>query len=200
MLDETQSRTSPTLLERVRRKDQEAWEQLIRLYGPLVCHWCLRGGLQPADAEEVCQEVFLAVARAIGEFRHDREGDTFRGWLRVITRNRIRDRAPPAGGAGEGGSEAHERLVQLPAPSPEEADAEVNDVYRRAVELVECAFEPPTRRAFWLLISGRRAADVADELHMSVGAVHAAKSRVLKRLREEFAGLLDGPADKTEGI
>src|SRR5262249_48830287 len=89
--DSKGSATSLTLLERVRRRDQAAWERLVSLYTPLVYHWCLRHGLQPADAEEVSQEVFLAVARGIGDFRHDREGDSFRGWLRTITRNKVCD-------------------------------------------------------------------------------------------------------------
>lgn len=192
MSDERVSRTSLTLLDRVRRKDQEAWDRLVSLYAPLVLHWCLRAGLQAADAEDAVQDVFLAVARHIGDFRHDRDGDTFRGWLRTIMRNRLRDRAAQRGEVAAGGSEARDQLAQVPSPSEEDSeDGEVNLVYRRAVELVESEFEPRTRRAFWLMVSGRRAAEVAAELEMSVGAVHTARSRVLKRLREEFAGLLD---------
>jgi len=185
-----------TLLERVRRQDRSAWERLVSLYTPLVYHWCLRHGLQRADAEEVCQEVFLAVARGIDSFRHDREGDTFRGWLRTITRSKVRDHVTPPGGRGAGGSDAQGRLLHVPAAEPGETDdsaraEETGLVYRRAVELIETEFEPKTRRAFWLVMGGRRAADVAAELHMSRGAVYIAKSRVLKRLRDEFAELLE---------
>jgi RNA polymerase sigma-70 factor (ECF subfamily) len=192
--DSEGSGTSLTLLERVRRSDQAAWERLVSLYTPLVYHWCLRCGLQPADAEEVSQEVFLAVARGIGDFRHDREGDSFRGWLRTITRNKVCDHRPPPGGQGVGGSDVQGRLLQVPAGAEEGSEVEeAGMVYRRAVELIEAEFEPSSRRAFWLLLGGRRPADVAADLGLSTGAVYIAKSRILKRLRDEFRELLEPP-------
>src|SRR3954454_6421981 len=76
--------TSPTLVEGVKRGDPDAWGRLARLYGPLVYAWCRQAGLQPADAEDVLQDVFVTVAARVGEFRHGRAGDTFRGWLWTI--------------------------------------------------------------------------------------------------------------------
>jgi RNA polymerase sigma-70 factor (ECF subfamily) len=199
--------TSLTLLDRIRQRDQQAWERLVGLYSPLVYHWCRQAGLQPADAEEVGQEVFLAVARGIATFHHDRAGDTFRGWLRTITRNKVLDHRTPPGGKGAGGSDAQQRLQRLPSAEPateNDADSEHAEkaiLYRRAVELIESSFEPSTRRAFWLVMSGRKAKDVAAELGLSATAVYVAKSRVLHRLREEFAGLLDWPAPQpAEGV
>src|SRR5436853_6854235 len=81
--------TPLSLLQKVRGRDQQAWNQLVDLYGPMVYDWCLRAGLQPADAADVGQDVFMPVARAIGEFRRDRPGDSFRGWLYTITRRKI---------------------------------------------------------------------------------------------------------------
>ena len=54
-------------------------------------HWCRRCALTPEDTADVFQEVFRAVALHIADFRRDREGDTFRGWLRTITRNKVAD-------------------------------------------------------------------------------------------------------------
>jgi len=192
-----ETQTSLTLLDRVRRKDKEAWERLVSLYTPLVYYWCRQSKLQPADAEEVTQDVFLAVARGLVNFHRDQEGDTFRGWLRKITWTKICDHAPPPGGKGEGGSDAQKRLKKVPSPDPVEqanADseaAESNILFNRAVELIEAFFEPKSRRAFWLLIAGRTGKEVGAELQMSVRAVYIAKARILKRLREEFRGLLD---------
>lgn len=190
------SGTSLTLLERVRQHDQADWGRLVSLYSPLVCQWCLRYQLPAEEVEEIGQEVFLAVARTIHAFRHDRDGDTFRGWLWTITRNKILDRTVPVGGWATGGSDAQRRLQGLPDGDAEEADeqalaAERALLYRRAVELIESEFESTTRRAFWLALSGRRPADVAAEVGISTGAVYVAKSRVLKRLREEFGELLE---------
>jgi RNA polymerase sigma-70 factor (ECF subfamily) len=202
-----QSRTSLSLLARVRARDQSAWDKLVRLYGPMVYGWCLRAGLQAADAADVGQEVFAAVARAIDGFRHDREGDTFRGWLFTITRNKIRDRAatPGALGAvGAGGSDAQRRLAELAAEPPPEGNStcdadgstEVKALCRRAIDLVRGEFEAPTWTAFVrAFVNGDAPADIAADLGISVNAVYLAKSRILRRLREEFASLVDfGPA------
>jgi RNA polymerase sigma-70 factor (ECF subfamily) len=84
-------RTSPSLLLRVQDNDQGAWTRLVNLYAPLVYHWCGKAQLNADDMADVFQETFRAVARNIREFRRDRAGDSFRGWLRTITQNKIRD-------------------------------------------------------------------------------------------------------------
>ncbi len=178
-----QDATSLTLLERVRAADQAAWDRLVKLYAPLVYRWCLRAGLQTADAADVGQEVFAAVARAIGSFRHDRPGDTFRGWLYTITRNKLRDRVTPPGGVGAGGTDAHRLLTNRPAEAPadsaDDAPSEADDdqfVYRRAVELIRGEFEPRTWEAFWqTAVEGRGPADVAAALGVTVNAVYLAR-------------------------
>jgi RNA polymerase sigma-70 factor, ECF subfamily len=186
--------TSLTLLEKARQNDTDAWERLVTLYTPLVYHWCRLVGLRRPDAEEVGQEVFLAVARGLAKFDHAREGATFRGWLRVITRRKILDHAEQRGEAGAGGSSAQQRLAEVAALDAGEEDpaaqaAEKNILYRRALELIESCFEPKTRQAFWLLVAGRTPKEVAAELHMSVAAVYTAKSKVRKRLSEELRGV-----------
>src|SRR5437773_255782 len=84
---EADERTSSTLLERARRQDPLAWGRLVDLYTPLVWRWCRRLNVKPDDTEDVCQEVLRAVHRALPEFRRDRPGYSFRGWLRAITLN-----------------------------------------------------------------------------------------------------------------
>ena len=57
----------------------------------------------------------------------------------------------------------------------------------RALDLIKNEFEERTWRAFWLTAVGDRVPnEVALELGMSAGAVRVAKSRVLRRLREEL--------------
>ena len=80
-----------TLLERLRAGQTDAWERLARLYGPTVYVWCRRAGVPEADAADVSQEVLAAVARHLADFRRERPGDSFRGWLWTITRNKVRD-------------------------------------------------------------------------------------------------------------
>jgi RNA polymerase sigma-70 factor (ECF subfamily) len=184
--------TSLGLLERVRAKDAAAWERLASLYAPLVEHWCRRAGLQAADAADVRQEVFVSVARKVADFRRDRAGDTFRGWLRRITQNKLRDHGRKRRGApATGGALPPEHSA--PPEGAEEAGAEeVGILYRRALELLRREFEERSWQAFWrVVIDGQKPRDVAADLRMTANAVYLAKGRVLARLREEFAGAIE---------
>lgn len=193
------SSVSSSLLERLRVNSPEAWGRLVDLFGPLVYQRCRQNGLQPADAGDVFQDVFRAVATQIGRFRRDRPGDTFRGWLWTITRNKLADfwRGRQEAPQAPGGSDALRKLQNLMADGPaqpgESPDpAAPRSLYRRALKLIQDEFEERTWKAFWAVaIDGRSPADVADELGMSVNAVYIAKTRVLRRLREELGDLLD---------
>jgi RNA polymerase sigma-70 factor (ECF subfamily) len=176
--------------------DPAAWERLLRLYGPAVEGWCRRAGLSAEDAADVRQEVFGAVARGIARFRRDRPGDSFRGWLYAATRSRLVDHWRRAGRQprAAGGTDAQDRLLELPdqePPASEAPEAAAPELYRRSVRLIRTEFEERTWQAFWrVTVDGRSAVEVAAELGMTPGAVYVAKSRVLKRVREEFADLL----------
>jgi RNA polymerase sigma-70 factor (ECF subfamily) len=186
------------LLVRVKACDPAAWDRLVGLYSPLVYRWCRQASLQAADAADVGQEVFGAVARKITDFRRDRPGATFRGWLRTITRNKILDhrRRQCRSATATGGTEAQLLLQQLPAGDSEADEAaEASLVYHQALALLHQEFEERTWQAFWrVAVSGQAPPDVAAELGMTVNAVYLAKSRVLRRLREEFADLLEDEA------
>jgi RNA polymerase sigma-70 factor (ECF subfamily) len=188
--------TSLTLLERIRAKDDEAWRRLHHLYTPLILYWCRHWGIDGADADDVRQEVFQAVAVGFENFRRDRPGDTFRGWLRGVTRNKLLDlyrrrRNTPS---AEGGTDAQLRfqeLAQQEAPLEEEPQEQVTGLYQRALDLVRSEFEEQTWQAFWrAAVDGHAPADIAADMGISAAGVRKAKSRVLRRLRDEVGDLL----------
>jgi RNA polymerase sigma-70 factor (ECF subfamily) len=188
--------TSPSLLERVKADDAAAWDRLVGLYAPLVYHWCRRYDLPEQEIADVFQDVFHAVATHIADFRRKMSGDTFRGWLRTITRNKVRDHFRKVGRepGGAGGTEAQLRFAQLPDACSEADDSDERPADRglfgRALELLRGEFEERTWQAFWrTAVEGRAAGEVGLELGMSPGAVRVAKSRVLRRLREELGEL-----------
>ena len=83
--------TQASLLLRVRQLDnREAWKTFVDLYGPLIFWFCQQRGLQEADANDVTQEVFHVVVRAIRSFQYDPQRGRFRNWLGAITRTEIR--------------------------------------------------------------------------------------------------------------
>ena len=195
----TGSSLSSSLLTRLQRRDGDAFQRLVNLYGPVVYGWCRRRGLQPAAAADLGQEVFAAVAQRISDFRRDRPGDSFRAWLWGITRHKLldhwrgRQRRPVA----MGGSDAQVQLAQVAEDDdvsvPEgTAGGDTRTMLHRALELVRLEFEDRTWQAFWrVTVEGQAAADVAHDLGMSRNAVYIARSRVLQRLHEEFDDLID---------
>jgi RNA polymerase sigma-70 factor (ECF subfamily) len=191
------SATSRSLLARVQADEPQAWDRLVTLYAPLVHHWCRSRGLQDQDAADVFQDVFQAVVAHVGGFRKEGEGDTFRGWLRRITQNKLHDHFRRRGGEarGVGGSSAAQRMAQIPEPAAAElatGDVEESALFARALELIRAEFEERTWAAFWgTAVEGRSAKDVGDDLAMTAGAVRVAKSRALRRLREELGDLID---------
>jgi RNA polymerase sigma-70 factor (ECF subfamily) len=189
--------TSLSLLERARRQEPQAWARLVDLYRPLALFWCRRGGLQGPDAEDVCQEVFAAAAKGLDQFHRDQPGDTFRGWLRGITRNQLlvfyrRNRNQPR---AEGGSSSWEQFQEVadPLADPDEQEqAEISHVYHRALEQIRGDFEERTWQAFCrTVLDGRPPASLTAELAMTAPAIRQAKARVLRRLKEEVGDLLD---------
>jgi RNA polymerase sigma-70 factor (ECF subfamily) len=190
------SGTSRSLLDRVRANESPAWDRLLTLYGPLVLSWCRHSDLQEPDAADVFQEVFQSVASHIGSFRKERAGDTFRGWLRTITRNKIHDHFRRLGRepGGAGGTDAQQRLLQMPDPvvTNEESSIEERSLFHRALELIRGEFAERTWLAFWgTAVEDGSPRDVGTNLGMSPGAVRVAKSRVLQRLREELGDLIE---------
>ena len=178
--------TSTHLLSRARKWDQDAWNQIVRQYGPLVYRWSQRWPLQPADREDLFQEIFRSVAAGLPRFSREQPGRSFRSWLWTLTRNRAADllrRQSPAGELpDESGIVDHRRTpnsVGMPA-----SESPLQDHLANSLQQIQPEFHESTWRAFWeSVIEQRSPADVANELGVSLNSVYHARSRVLSRLR-----------------
>ncbi len=198
--DTSDASISPSLLLMIKTHDPDAWRRLVRIYGPLVYSWCERRGIRGDDAADVGQEVFHAVADSIAAFRRDRKGDTFLGWLRTITRYKIADfcRRRVDTPQAPGGSDFQFTISQVAEEPAWDEDESLDQqgtrslVYHRALQIIQSEFETRTWQAFWATaVNDRLTKDVAADLQMSTMAVRKAKSRVLRRLRDEFGDELD---------
>ena len=191
--------TSASLLERVRASsDADSWQRLVAIYDPLVRGWLRRHVLAEDDVDDVTQEVMSVVVRRLAEFQHNGRIGAFRTWLKTITANCLRDHwrrgknLPRA--AGESGFEGI--LSQLADPGSElsriwDLDHD-RHVARQLLHVLRGEFEPRTWNAFQrTALEGASASDVAAELGLSTNAVFIARSRVLARLRQEAAELID---------
>jgi RNA polymerase sigma-70 factor (ECF subfamily) len=185
--------TPVTLLERLRLPaPADAWDRFVRLYTPLLFSWARRMGLQEPDAADLVQDVFTVLLQKLPEFSYDRHR-SFRGWLRTVTLNKWREAQRRRAAAPRATGNAN--LAELVCAEPDDSfwEAEYrNQLVGRALQLMQADFEPTTWKACWeFVVSGKPAAQVAAELGTTVEVVYSAKSRVLRRLREELDGLMD---------
>jgi RNA polymerase sigma-70 factor (ECF subfamily) len=182
--------TPAGLLERLRQPGStDAWPRFVALYTPLLRCWARRLGVRNSDAEDLIQEVFTVVLQKLSTFRQHEE-HTFRQWLRTVTRNKWIDlrrcnKMPPQA--------SESTLEEVPARAEDFWKVDYQrHLVKRALDLMRADFHATTWRACWEVVALHRpAAEVADELGITVGAVHAARSRVLARLREELDQLME---------
>jgi RNA polymerase sigma factor (sigma-70 family) len=194
-------RTRPSLLVRVRTwDDSTSWAEFHRLYRKLIYGLARRSGLQPADAEDVTQDVFKRVAETIHGFESDPNRGTFRGWLMNLTRWRIADkfsRQPK----GEYHSARHHddtgtRTATIERiPDQSEADREWDEEWQRylldaACERLARRVKPRHYQVFDLYVRQRwPVLKVARELGLTSAAVYLIGHRLTKQLKAEVAKL-----------
>jgi RNA polymerase sigma-70 factor, ECF subfamily len=188
------------MLQRLRDQEPEAWARLVDVYSPLVRRWCRRWGFRSEDVRDLAQETFLAASGSLDQFRRDRQGDSFRGWLFGVARNVCRNhwRKNVGQDPAPGGTDAYRRILELPDTDPDLADDDDElragdrvELFTRALELLRGEFSEGNWRMFWrTAVEGHEPSDIAADFGVSPAAVRKAKSRVLHRLREEIGELI----------
>jgi RNA polymerase sigma-70 factor, ECF subfamily len=189
--------TSVSLLDRLKEAPPDAsdWNRLQGIYLPLISRWLGRVPRLGVETDDPAQEVFVVVIREIPRFQRHREG-SFRAWLRQVTVNKVRShckkrhRRPTVGLDPADGF-----LDSLADPNGDLAREWDIDhdryVFKKLLAIVQPDFSSATWEAFRrFAVDGVAAAQVAEEMGLTVNAVIRAKSRIHRRLREESGDLL----------
>lgn len=191
--------TSQSLLDRLRyaKPNSPDWHRLQDLYLPLIKSWLARMPGVGDELNDLTQEVLLVVVRKLPTFERQRDG-AFRAWLRQVTTNCLRafwraKQKQPRIGRDE---ELDKVVAELEDPGSaltgEWDRAHDRHVFKKLLATVRPDFEPRTWEAFvHFALEGKAAAVVARDLALTENAVVLAKFRILKRLREEAAGLIE---------
>jgi len=170
------------LVERLRAGQPQAFEELVRSYQHRVFGVAARMLDSAAEAEEVAQEVFLRVHRAIGGFRGEAKLST---WLYAITSRLCLSRL--GGSERRFAREGDETLARLangradPAASLERSELDAA-LHRAIAEL------PEERRIVVVLrdLEGLAYDEIAAALELPVGTVRSRLHRARMDLKDKL--------------
>jgi RNA polymerase sigma-70 factor (ECF subfamily) len=178
------------VVRRAQQLDAEAFEWLVDAYSSRLYGFLYRLTGRSEDAEELVQDVFVRLVRAIRSYEHD---GRFEAWLFRIATNLARDRIRRRIRAPEICSlEAleerpnrrsdWERLGDLSGPSPEAATELAEDLGRLEHCLARLA--SPEREVILLRHYARLSfAEIAEAMSTPVGTALARSHRGLAKLR-----------------
>jgi RNA polymerase sigma-70 factor (ECF subfamily) len=186
--------TPPSLLHRLREapQDADAWGRFDSIYRPLLTAWLRRQGPQAHDVDNLVQEILTCVVRELPRFRYEPARGHFRGWLRQVMVNRLREFW-----------RARQRERSFVGPLIDQLQDATSDLSRRwdrehdqhvlsvLLARLEPDFTPASWEVFRRLQAGEEPAAVSAALGMPLNAVYLARSRILRRLREAAQELID---------
>lgn len=186
-----QETTHASLLLRLHHgADSAAWDEFHQRYGDLIRAFARRRGLQPADCDDVLQDVLLSLSKALPNFEYDPAKGRFRSYLKTATLRAIFRKNHQK--HGEVALDPHDDAIP-----PAEDDGEIQLAWeqewqryhlRQAMRTLEPEFNEADRAMFWLYaVDGCSAQETAERLEVSVNQVYQAKSRILRRLEEVVA-------------
>ena len=171
--------------------DQLAWETFVGLYTPLMFYWARKAGLRRADAADLVQDVLATVFRRLPDLKYDRQG-SFRGWLRTITLNKFRDRrrkkSLPIADASQS------QIVKSVSVPEAESIWDIDYgrmLMKQAMDQMEGDFEPSTWQALLAVMKENLSVNqAAEKFEISAWTIYSARSRLIRRLREQLEGML----------
>lgn len=188
--------TRLSLLLRVRDpQDEQAWNEFVELYQPVVYRVAIARGLQDADARDLVQTVFVSITGAISDWSPEGPGVRFRHWLLRVAKNATINaltRRPKDLAAVAPGNDA---ILGDLAAAEQDSESLIDLEYRRelflrASEMVRVDVAADSWKAFEMTaIQGLSKEATARELGKSIGTIYAARSRIMKRLCEVVAEL-----------
>lgn len=172
------------LVERARNGDRAAYGELFRRFQPTVYALALSRLRNPAEAQELTQEVFVHGMTKIGQVR---DPACFPGWLRQITvhmaLNRLTRRRPVY--SGEGGVLDNTEAA-APTPLDQMVRAEAHDELRQGLDRLR-----PTDRATLVAfyLRGQSLKQMSREQEAPIGTIkrrlHVARQRLRRELEKD---------------
>lgn len=168
------------LVERSRRGDGDAFEQLLRRHIRAAYAVALAALADPADADDVCQEAYITALRKLDGLR---EPEKFRGWLLQIVRHRAidfqRKENPQSQTSLDG-------LYGVAGPGGPAQDADRSELRERLIRALGTLPEREQEIVLLHDMEGWRHREIAEKLGIPEGTVRYLLSTARKTLRGEL--------------
>jgi len=161
------------------------WGIFVDRYGPIICGFARNAGLPSSEADDIMQTVLFNFFKVADRFQYDPSKGRFRGYLKRITLNAIRQRYRKKREQNldtHGMKIAEDQRDELEAAFDREW---AEHLLSEAMTEARPKFEPKTWDAFELY--GRRGMSserAGERLDMTPESVRHAKSRVMRAVRE----------------
>lgn len=191
--------TRATLLLRLKDwQDQSSWQDFFDTYWSLIYGVAIKGGLTPAEAEDVVQETMVSVAKHMPGFKYDPAYGSFKGWLLNMTRWRITDQLRKrkhqaiADDVADDGENVLDKMGEAASPELEKLwDAEwENNLLNAALAKVRRQLDPKQYQIFDFYVNKNwQPEKVAKAFEVPVNQVYLAKHRVTEAIKNEVERL-----------
>lgn len=188
------SKTNLSLVQRLKDRDQSAWEHFESFYGPIIFRFAISQGLSHDLAEEVRSNSYLAVVNQIKSFEYDQSRGRFRNWLLTIASRRISDLSRKNVGL-QADTQVLES-IEANEQSPQEIwEAQwKQQILAEAYARVERRIGEQSRIVFQRIVqSSESAKKIASDLGIGENQIYKTKQRCVQMLREEIRFLEHDP-------
>jgi RNA polymerase sigma factor (sigma-70 family) len=184
--------TRVSLLLRIKnRRDATAWGEFDALYRPMLQRFAMMRGLNHAEAEDVVQQCMMAVQEHISRFDYDPKKGRFKGWLRTMVNNRVRNLL----------RDRHEQTAESQDFKRDQAREQPPDEMfdklwreehlKHCLLLVRAEVEEATFQAFQkYVIEERPVEEVCKALNLTTNQLYKVKWRVTQKLGEKMKELM----------
>ncbi|MEM8911675.1 MAG: sigma-70 family RNA polymerase sigma factor [Planctomycetota bacterium] len=187
--------TRPSLIVRLAdTANQSAWWEFVDQYEPFLKHLVTRLGVPTRDVSDATQQVLMAIAGSVGNWKDDGGEASFRRWVSRVARNVVirfmtRQRKQIN---GLGGSQA----LSLIAGQQEDTEPAMEQQYEYelilwAAQRVKTEFAEASWQAFFAtMIEDQSVAETAQHLGVSPGSIYMSRSRIIRRIRQLVAEVM----------
>ncbi len=183
--DDVRSESDAQLVERARKRDQQAYGQIVERYQSLVCSVAYNRCGDLALSEDLAQEAFLLAWEKLTDLR---DTTSFKAWICTIVRNLAGRATQRHARSVTGGAAQLDSLSDVPAdtasPVQRAVSKEEEQLVWQALEHVRESYREPM---ILFYREEQSVARVAEALELSEDAVKKRLSRGRRMLQHQLA-------------